>query len=106
MLDWSKIDNDIAFQRLISHLASLECRTPGFIPSSPYIGADGGYDAYTESYIDESLSGRICVQSKYTKHSNKEAYEYLQGQVKKEKNEDASRKVADNPTNLSGLSTR
>lgn len=84
MLDWSKIDNDKTFQRLISHLVSLECRTPGFLPSSPYIGADGGYDAYVDNYPEENLSGDICIQAKYTKHSLKKAYELLRGEVVKE----------------------
>lgn len=84
MLDWSKIDNDKTFQRLVSHLISLECHTPGFLPSSPYIGADGGYDAYVDNYPEENLSGNICIQSKFTKHSLKKAYEYLRGEVKKE----------------------
>ncbi len=84
MLDWSRIDNDKTFQRLISHLVSLECRTPGFLPSSPYIGADGGYDAYVDRYPEEDLSGDICIQAKFTKHSLKQAYDYLRGEVVKE----------------------
>jgi hypothetical protein len=84
MLNWSRIDNDKTFQQLINHLASLECRSPGFLPSSPYIGPDGGYDAYTDHYFEEGLSGHICIQAKYTKHSNKEAFEYLQTEIPKE----------------------
>ncbi|MCX5679053.1 MAG: hypothetical protein NTY76_08160, partial [Candidatus Omnitrophica bacterium] len=84
MLDWLKIDNEKTFQRLISHLVSLECHTPGFLPSSPYIGADGGYDAYVDNYAEENLSGDICIQAKFTKHSLKQAYEYLCNEVKKE----------------------
>jgi hypothetical protein len=84
MLDWSKIDNDKDFQGLISHLSAIECRSPGFLPSSPYIGADGGYDAYTDYYAEEGLQGHICIQSKYTKHSNKEAFEYLRTEIPKE----------------------
>ena len=48
MLTWDKIDNDKTFQRLINHLFALECNSPGFIPSSPYIGADGAWDGYYE----------------------------------------------------------
>ena len=43
-LDWSKIDNDKIFQRMVNHLFALECNSPGFIPSSPYAGADGVWD--------------------------------------------------------------
>lgn len=84
MLDWSRIDNEKTFQRLISHLVSLECHTPGFLPSSPYIGADGGYDAYVDNYTEENLSGDICIQAKFTKHALKHAYEYLRSEVQKE----------------------
>lgn len=94
MLDWSKIDNDKTFQRLISHLVSLECRTPGFLPSSPYIGADGGYDAYVDNYPEENLSGDICIQAKYTKHSLKKAYESLKGDVKRELDKAKANKVS------------
>ena len=94
MLDWSKIDNDKTFQRLISHLVSLECRTPGFLPSSPYIGADGGYDAYVDNYPEEGLSGDICIQAKYTKHSLKKAYELLKGEVVKELDKAKRNKVS------------
>jgi len=84
MLDWGKIDNDKTFQRLVSQLVSLECRTPGFLPSSPYIGPDGGYDAYVKEYYEENLSGDTCIQAKYTKHSGKQAYNTLRAEVKKE----------------------
>ncbi len=94
MLDWSKIDNDKTFQRLISHLVSLECRTPGFLPSSPYIGADGGYDAYVDNYPEENLSGDICIQAKYTKHSLKKAYELLKEEVVKEMDKAKRNKVS------------
>ena len=43
-LDWSKIDNEKIFQRLSNHLFLLEVNRTYFIPSSPYIGADGGWD--------------------------------------------------------------
>ncbi|MDP8263036.1 MAG: hypothetical protein P9M13_07015 [Candidatus Ancaeobacter aquaticus] len=84
MLDWTKIENPIIFQRLISQLVSLECHTPGFLPSSPYIGADGGYDAYVDKYPEENISGEICIQAKYTKHNLKDAYNILRTEMNKE----------------------
>ena len=44
-LSWSKIDDEKTFQNLVNHLFFLECpSTFGFIPFSPYIGKDGGWD--------------------------------------------------------------
>jgi len=58
MLDWSRIDNEKTFQRLVNHLFALECNSPGFIPSSAYIGADGGWDGrYDGHYPPEGESG-------------------------------------------------
>jgi hypothetical protein len=83
MLDWTKIDNDKTFQRLVNHLFALECNSPGFIPSSPYIGADGGWDgAFEGSY--EGLEGVFSIQAKWTTKDFKKAATWLKGEVRKE----------------------
>ena len=66
MLDWSKIDNEKKFQRLVNHLFFLECPSSfGFDPFSPYIGRDGGWDGkYEGLYPSEGLSGIYCIQAK------------------------------------------
>jgi len=85
MLDWTKIDNDKTFQRLVNHLFAVECNSPGFIPSSPYIGADGGWDGYySGEYPLEHEKGEWSIQAKCTKKSFKDAMRYLKRQVKKE----------------------
>jgi hypothetical protein len=91
MLNWGMIDNDKVFQRLINHLFALECNSPGFIPSSPYIGADGAWDGYYNGYYPyEKRSGIWSIQSKWTTRSFKEAFSSLSTEVKKElKNADA-----------------
>ncbi len=82
-LDWSKIDNDKVFQRLVNHLFALECNSPGFKPSSPYIGADGGWDGrYDGYYPPERKKGKWSIESKWTKHSFNKAAKYLREQVK------------------------
>ncbi len=70
-LDWSKIDNEKTFQNLVNHLFFLECPSMfGFVPFSPYIGKDGGWDGkYEGRYPKEGLEGRYCIQAKYTKHN-------------------------------------
>jgi len=75
MLNWSKIDNEKTFQNLVNHLFFLECPSMfGFIPFSPYIGKDGGWDGKHEGrYPREGLEGRYCIQSKYTKHNLNDA---------------------------------
>ena len=85
MLDWSKIDNDKLFQRLVNHLFALECNSPGFIPSSPYIGADGGWDGYFNGFFPlEGLEGVWSIQSKWTTKSFSEAVKTLKTEIKKE----------------------
>ena len=71
MLDWSKIDNEKTFQNLVNHLFFLECPSAfGFVPFSPYIGKDGGWDGkYEGRYPKENLEGQYCIQAKYTKHN-------------------------------------
>lgn len=85
MLDWSKIDNEKKFQRLLNHLFALECNSPGFIPSSPYIGADGGWDGYHNgSYSRENKSGLWSIQAKWTKKSFSDALPNLKHVIKDE----------------------
>ena len=94
MIDLAKIDNDKTFQRLVNHIFALECNSPGFIPSSPYIGADGGWDGFFEgSYPYENVSGKWSIQSKWTKKSFTEAVKHLKGEMKKEIQKALSNKV-------------
>ena len=73
MLDWSKIDNEKKFQQLVNDLFALEVGKPGFIPSSPYIGPDGGWDGrFPDEY--QGCTGMSCVQSKWTIHGFDDAY--------------------------------
>jgi hypothetical protein len=82
-LDWSKIDSDKKFQRLINHLFALECNSPGFIPSSPYIGADGGWDGrFKGLYPPENMKGLWAIESKWTTQSFDSAAAYLRTQVR------------------------
>jgi len=82
-LDWSRIDSDKKFQRLINHLFALECNSPGFIPSSPYIGADGGWDGrFAGLYPPENMKGLWAIESKWTTQSFNSAEAYLRTQVR------------------------
>ena len=92
-LDWSKINNDKLFQRLSNHLFAFECSYSGFVPSSPYIGKDGGWDGrWKGSY--EGLTGLFSVQAKWTTKNFKNALAYLQSQIAEEL-EKAQRQKAD-----------
>ena len=83
MLDWTKIDNDKIFQRLVNDLFNLELGRPGYIPSSPYIGADGGWDGrFDISYL--GLAGITAVQAKWTTLNHDQAYNWLRVQVNQE----------------------
>ncbi|MCB4791682.1 MAG: hypothetical protein LHV68_07315 [Elusimicrobia bacterium] len=86
MIDWLKVNNDKTFQNLVNHLFFLECpSTYGFVPFSPYIGKDGGWDGKYEGYYPkENLEGRYCIQAKYTKHNLKAAMPSLTKWVKTE----------------------
>ena len=85
MLDWSKIDSYERFQKLVSHLFALECNSPGFIPSSPYIGADEGWDVYYKGYYPpEKMEGVYRIQAKWTGKSFSEAVRYLKKEIRKE----------------------
>jgi len=95
-LDWSKIDNEKTFQNLVNHLFILECPLVlGFVPSSPYIGKDGGWDGkYEGRFPKEGLEGRYCIQAKYTKHNLSEAMPSLT-QWANEELEKAKKNVVD-----------
>lgn len=82
-LRWELIDNDKIFQRLGNDLFVFEIGKPGYIPSSPYIGADGGWDGrFTDEYM--GVPGLSRVQAKWTQHNGKEAYNYLRQELNKE----------------------
>ena len=84
MIDWNKISDEKTFQRLINHLFAIECNSPGFIPSSPYIGADDGWDGYFHGYYpSEKCKGVFSIQSKWTKKSFKPALSYLTQECKR-----------------------
>lgn len=86
-LDWSKISDEKTFQRLVNHLFALECNSPGFIPSSPYIGADGGWDGYYNGlYPKEKKEGIYSIQSKWTTKNFKDAFKKLRINIKEELN--------------------
>jgi hypothetical protein len=82
-LDWSKINNEKFFQRLSNHLFSFECGYSGFVPSSPYIGRDGGWDGRWKGFY-EGLTGVFSIQAKWTTKNFKNALTYLQSQVAEE----------------------
>lgn len=94
MLDWTRIDNEKSFQRLVNELFALELNRPGYLPSSPYIGPDGGWDGrFSDEYM--GMTGLTCVQSKWTQQSGKAAIPYLKGEALKEL-EKAKANKADN----------
>ncbi len=77
-VNWDHIEDEKAFQRLNSHLLGLECPAVGFIPSSPYIGKDGGWDGFYDGlYPVEGIEGVFSFQAKWTKYNRKEAKDYL-----------------------------
>jgi len=91
-LDWSKINNDKLFQRLSNHLFQFECRYSGFIPSSPYIGKDGGWDGrWKGSY--EGLIGLFSIQAKWTTKNFKGAVTYLRIEIREELKKAKAQKV-------------
>jgi hypothetical protein len=94
MLNWEKIDNEKTFQRLVNHLFALECNSPGFIPSSPYMGADGGWDGYYKGYYsNEGIDSLWSIQAKWTKKSFKDAVSSLRPQIKDELKKAKDKKV-------------
>lgn len=83
MLNWDKIDNDKIFQQLVNDLFALEMGELGYMPSSPYIGADGAWDGRFEGDYS-GLSGIFSVQSKWTTHDFNDAYNALRTEIKGE----------------------
>jgi len=93
-IDWSKISDEKTFQRLVNHIFALECNSPGFIPSSPYIGADGGWDGYYNGlYPKEKKEGIYSIQSKWTTKNLKGAVKILKPQIRKELDKSYKNKV-------------
>ncbi|MDP2705513.1 MAG: hypothetical protein Q8O71_03950 [bacterium] len=85
MVDLGKITNEKDFQRLVNHLFAIECNSPAFIPSSPYIGFDNGWDGYYEGfYPSENLEGLFSIQSKWTQKNFSEAEGHLKSEISKE----------------------
>jgi hypothetical protein len=85
MLDWIRIDNEKTFQRLVNHVVAAECNSAGFIPSSPYIGADGGWDGLLEGYYPpEQQHGLWSIQSKWTEKSFNKALNSLRAGIRDE----------------------
>ena len=84
-LDWNKISNWQTFQRLVNHLFALECNSPGFIPSNPYIGVDQGWDGLYEGYYPlEQKEGKYSIQAKWKQKSFEEAVKELKKDIKEE----------------------
>ncbi|GAG64468.1 unnamed protein product [marine sediment metagenome] len=84
-IDWSKISDEKAFQRLVNHLFALEYNFTGFIPSSPYIGKDGGWDAYYNNfYHNKKQKSIVSIQSKWTIKSFNDAVKLLKPKIKEE----------------------
>jgi hypothetical protein len=72
----------------------LECDSPGFIPSSPYIGADAGWDGYYSGYYRfEDRKGIWSIQSKWTTKTKKDAMPNLKEEIKKELEKSVTNKV-------------
>lgn len=71
-LDWNIIKDDKRFQRLVNDLFAFETSLLQYIPSSPDIGADSGFDGYINAPIPFlSLSGKTSIQAKYIDVSEK-----------------------------------
>lgn len=91
-LDWGKITNDKDFQRLANDVVWFELGKPGFIPSSPYIGADGGWDGRNKGeYM--GIDGLWSFQAKFTEKSLDAAFEDLKAVVKDELDKARENKV-------------
>ena len=84
-IDWSKISNEKTFQRLVNHLFAVEYNYTGFLPSSPYIGKDGGWDAYYNNfYQNKKQKSIVSIQSKWTTKNFNAAVKSLKEEIKKE----------------------
>ena len=91
-LDWSIINNDKDFQRLSNHLFQFEINRTYFIPSSPYIGRDGGWDGRFDG-SHRGKTGLFSVQAKWTSKSFTEAITYLKQEIPKETKKAIGQKV-------------
>jgi len=84
-LDWSKISDEKKFQRLVNQLFAIEYNFTGFISSSPYIGKDGGWDAYYNNfYQNKKQKSIVSIQSKWTTKSFNDAVKLLKPKIKEE----------------------
>ena len=75
-LDWSKIESFAQMQRLVNDLFAFETRMLEFIPSSPEIGADGGFDGLINGAEIPFLSipkSKTMLQTKYFRNHLKPA---------------------------------
>jgi hypothetical protein len=85
VVDFNKITNEKDFQRLVNHLFAIECNSPAFIPSSPYIGFDKGWDGRFEGFYPfDNMEGIFSIQSKWTLKNFNEAETYLRQEIAKE----------------------
>lgn len=66
-LDWGKIDDPKRFQRLVNDLFAFETKKLEFIPSSPDIGKDKGFDGRIDGAIPflNIEQGKTMLQSKH-----------------------------------------
>ncbi len=94
MVDLGKITNEKDFQRLVNHLFAIECNSPAFIPSSPYIGFDNGWDGRFEGFYPyDNLEGLFSIQSKWTQKNFDEAGSHLRSEINKEIKKAIEKKV-------------
>lgn len=75
-LDWTQIQDEKVFQRLINDLFAIEVGKPGFYASSPFIGADGGWDGMF-NFPYNGHTGLTSVQSKHTTQNHEGAKAFL-----------------------------
>lgn len=75
-LDWTQIQDEKVFQRLINDLFAIEVGKPGFYASSPFIGADGGWDGMF-NFPYNGYTGLTSVQSKHTTQNHAGAKAFL-----------------------------
>lgn len=65
-LDWGKLTDWKRFQRLVNDLLAFEISDLKFIPSSPDVGIDGGFDGVIMSDIPTmGLIGKTSLQAKF-----------------------------------------
>ena len=85
MVNLGKITNEKDFQRLVNHLFAIECNSPAFIPSSPYIGLIMvGMAALKGSIPMIIWRVYFLIQSKWTQKNFDEAESHLRSEINKE----------------------